>query len=61
MLIGKLYAQSSAKCGDNPATKKAGYWAAIEKFQLAKRIDKSCESEANKLIGEYGKLSLIHI
>ena len=56
MLIGKLYAQSSAKCGDNPATKKAGYWAAIEKFQLAKRIDKSCESEANKLIGEYGKL-----
>ena len=56
MLIGKLYAQSSAKCGDNPATKKAGYWAAIEKFQLAKRIDKSCEREANKLIGEYGKL-----
>ena len=56
ILIGKLYAQSSAKCGDNPATKKAGYWAAIEKFQVAKKIDKSAEREANKLIGEYGKL-----
>ena len=55
ILIGKLYAQTSSKCGNDPASKKAGYWAAIDKFQLAKRIDKSCESEANKLISDYKK------
>ena len=55
ILIGKLYAQTASKCGSDPASKKAGYWAAIDKFQLAKRIDKSCEREANKLISDYAK------
>lgn len=55
ILIGKLYAQTSSKCGNDPASKKAGYWAAIDKFKLAKRIDKTCEREANKLISDYGK------
>ena len=55
ILIGKLYAQTASKCGNDPASKKAGYWAAIDKFQLAKKIDKSCEKEANKLISDYSK------
>jgi len=55
ILIGKLYAQTASKCGSDPASKKAGYWAAIDKFKLAKRIDKTCEKEANKLISDYGK------
>ena len=55
ILIGKLYAQTASKCGTDPASKKAGYWAAIDKFQLAKRIDKKSEREANKLISDYSK------
>ena len=27
----------------------------MDKFQLAKKIDKSCEREANKLISDYSK------
>ena len=55
ILVGKLYAQTSSKCGNDPASKKAGYWAAMDKFQLAKKVDKSCEGEANKLISDYSK------
>ncbi len=55
ILIGKLYAKTASQCGTDPASKKAGYWAAIEKFQLAKRIDKSCEKEANTQISQCNK------
>ena len=55
ILIGKLYAQTASKCGNDPASKKAGYWAAIDKFKRAKSIDKSSEKEANKLITDYKK------
>ena len=46
MLIGDLYAQTSRQCGENTGnstqdefTKRVGYWAAIEKYKYAKRID----------------------
>ena len=55
ILIGKLYAKTASQCGTDPASKKAGYWAAIEKLQLAKRIDKSCEKEANSQISQCNK------
>ncbi len=60
MLIGDLYAQTSRKCGENTGnsthdefTKRVGYWAAIEKYQYAKRIDPSYSQEADKKIRQY--------
>ena len=60
ILIGDLYAQTSRKCGENTGdnqydefTKRVGYWAAIEKYQYAKKIDQSIIEEANKKIKTY--------
>ena len=60
ILIGDLYAQTSRKCGENTGdnqydefTKRVGYWAAIEKYQYAKKIDPSTYEEANKKIKTY--------
>ena len=62
MLIGDLYAQSSRRCGQNTGeltqdefTKRVGYWAAIEKYQYAKKIDKRLLEEANKKIKQYNE------
>ena len=61
MLIGDLYAQSSRKCGENTGNstndefkKRVGYWAAIEKYEYAKKIDSSFTVEANNKIKQYG-------
>ncbi len=54
MLIGKLYASSGPLCG--PGTgwdSQIVTWAAIDKFEYAKKIDSSMSSEANKWIGKY--------
>ena len=60
MLIGDLYAQTSRSCGENTGnltndefTKRVGYWAAIEKYQYAKKIDSSLIQEANQKIKKY--------
>ena len=62
MLIGDLYAQTSRKCGQNTGdtqndefTKRVGYWAAIEKYQYAKKIDSAYTEEAAKKITIYTK------
>ena len=60
MLIGDLYAKTSRSCGENTGdtqndefTKRVGYWAAIEKYQHAKRLDPSFAADANKKIKTY--------
>ena len=60
MLIGDLYAQTSRSCGENTGnltndefTKRVGYWAAIEKYEYAKKIDYSLLKEANQKIKKY--------
>ena len=60
ILIGDLYAQTSRKCGENTGdnqydefTKRVGYWAAIEKYNFAKKIDTSVKKEANTKIKTY--------
>ncbi len=60
ILIGDLYAQSSRKCGENTGnttndefTKRVGYWAAIEKYKYAKRIDMLSTNEADLKIAKY--------
>ncbi|MDD2593110.1 MAG: hypothetical protein PHT45_01990, partial [Bacteroidales bacterium] len=37
IFIGDLYMITSASCGDNPVTKRAGYWAAYDQYIKAKR------------------------
>lgn len=55
MLIGNLYASSANECGSNIFEKKAVYWAAINEFAKAKRVDPELTKEANKLIGSYSQ------
>jgi len=51
--IGDLYAQSAARCGDNALTKAVAYWAAVDKYKQAKRVDPELTSAMNKRIAIY--------
>lgn len=55
ILIGKMYAQSAQKqqLGKKDIENAAGYWAAVDMFNMAKRVDKEVSSEANQLIKIY--------
>lgn len=55
ILIGKMYAQSAQeqKLGKKDIENQAGYWAAVDMFNKAKRIDAECASEANQFINIY--------
>lgn len=53
VLIAQIYAAADGKCGSNVFEKKAVYWAAIDKLNYAKSIDKSVSGKANKLINIY--------
>jgi tetratricopeptide (TPR) repeat protein len=56
MLIGNLYASSGPLCG--PGTgwdSQIVTWPAIDKWNLAKKIDPTVTSNANRLIGKYSK------
>lgn len=54
ILIGDLYASSANVCGDNVFEKKAVYWAAIDKYTKAKRVDPKVSKSANKKIKSWG-------
>lgn len=55
ILIGKMYALSAQnqKLGKKDIENKAGYWAAIDMFNKAKRVDPACAEEANQNIKIY--------
>ena len=53
LFIGDLYAMSAKKCGDNDLTRKVAYWAAIDKYNKAKRVDPELTDLANKRIRTY--------
>ena len=57
LLIGKMYAQSAQeqKIGKKDIENQAGYWAAVDMFNKAKRIDATTAVEANQLISIYKK------
>lgn len=55
LLIGDLYASSASNCGDNELTKKAAYWAAVDKYYQAKRADGELAELANNRIATYSK------
>lgn len=57
ILIGDMYAATSRKCGElkTEFLKRVGYWAALDKFEHAKKIDPSVKDKANKRIATYKK------
>jgi tetratricopeptide (TPR) repeat protein len=55
ILIGDLYGASASGCGDNDLTKRVGYWAAVDKYAKAKRVDPEVTDLANSRIREYSK------
>lgn len=61
ILIGLCYASSQPYASpEYPAAKaailnKSVFWAAVDKFQQAKRVDASCTADADKLINAYSK------
>lgn len=55
ILIGDLYASSTEECGTNELTTNAVYWAAVDKYIEARRIDSSVADEATQRINIYTK------
>ncbi len=56
LLIGKLYASSGPLCGPGRGfDSQRVVWAAIDKFQYAKRIDPEAAEEANQWIRKYAQ------
>ena len=53
LLIGKIYAGESKKCGTKEFEKKCVYLVAVDKFIKAKAIDPEIADEANGLIMTY--------
>ena len=53
LFIGDLYAISAKDCGDNDLTKKVAYWAAVDKYYKAKKVDSELTEIANKKINTY--------
>ncbi len=51
--IGDLYAASAQKCGNNSLTTKVAYWAAVDKYNQAKRADPGMAQAMNKKIAIY--------
>lgn len=55
MLIGDMYAARAASCGDDDLTNKVAYWAAVDKYSKAKRVDATLTDKANAKIRLYRK------
>ena len=55
LLIGDLYAKTSRQCGElkTEFLKRVGYWAAIDKYEYAKRLDPQLSAKANERIEKY--------
>lgn len=53
MFIGDLYAHSAKSCGNDDLTRKVAYWAAVDKYAKAKRVDPDLAAVANKRIKIY--------
>lgn len=53
LLIGNIYAASSKSCSDDEFEQKAVYWAAVDKFIKAKKVDAELTDDANKFIEAY--------
>ena len=55
ILIGDMYAETAGKCGSNDLEKKAPFWAAVDKYYQAKKIDPELSDVVNQRISAYSK------
>jgi tetratricopeptide (TPR) repeat protein len=55
LLIGDLYASGAKSCGNNELTQKTAYWAAVDKYYMAKKVDPEMEEVANSRIATWSK------
>ncbi|MDD5507767.1 MAG: hypothetical protein PHD25_05485 [Bacteroidales bacterium] len=55
IMIGDLYATSASDCGSDEISKKAAYWAAVDKYLKARSVDPSVEQVANERISSYSR------
>ncbi|TLX77436.1 tetratricopeptide repeat protein [Labilibacter sediminis] len=55
ILIGNLYATSAKNFGTKEFEHKTAYWAAVDQFFKAKKIDPEVAEKANELINIYSK------
>ncbi len=55
LIIGDLYASSAKDCGNNDLTQKTAYWAAVDKYYMAKKVDPDLEEAALKRITTWSK------
>ena len=53
IIIGDMYAESAKECGNDDLTKRVAYWAAVDKYYKAKRVDPELSEMANKRIASY--------
>lgn len=51
--IGDMYAASAKDCGNNDFTSRVAFWAAVDKYAQAKRVDPSQADAAEKRIATY--------
>jgi tetratricopeptide (TPR) repeat protein len=51
--IGDIYAASAKDCGDNEFTSRVAYWAAVDKYNQARRVDPSQADNASRRIATY--------
>lgn len=55
VLIGDMYAGSAKDCGGNELTDKVAFWAAVDKYEQAKRVDQSVSQITDQRIRDYKK------
>lgn len=55
LTIGDMYASSASDCGDNDLTKKAVYWAAVDKYMRARQVDPEIAEVAQSRISTYSQ------
>lgn len=57
ILIGNCYAATASSCGNDEIGKRAGYWAAVDKFSRAKQVDNDPQviEDANSNIATYSR------
>lgn len=53
VLIGDMYAASAPDCGTNDLTKKVAYWAAVDKYLEAKRVEPDLADLVSRRVSVY--------
>lgn len=53
ILLGDAYAFGASTCGDDEVSKRAGYWAAVDKYLQARKVDPEVAETATKRIATY--------